>query len=248
MPQQAVDIPTPDGVMDAKLFSPEGQGPWPGVVMISDAGGSRPTYDAMAQRLADAGYVVLLPHVYYRAGRAQLPQLTGGTMADETFRKSVMGLLATLTPERLRTDAAAEVGFLAAQPQVKGRGLGVVGYCMGGAVAMRMMAHFPEQVVAAASYHGGFLATDDANSPHLLADKLKGELYFGHADQDAFMDAQAIARLDEALTQAGVRYTAELYTGAHHGYAVQGSPAFSQPAADKHWRTMLELFGRTLRA
>ena len=179
--------------------------------MISDAGGSRPVYDKMAQRLADAGYVVLLPHVYYRAGRAQLPQLTGGTMADEKFRNSVMGLLATLTPERIRKDGEAELDFLASHPQVKGKGLGAVGYCMGGGVIMRMMAQFPGQVVAGASYHGGFLATEDANSPHRLADKLKGELYFGHADQDAFMDAQAIARLDEALTKAGVRYKAEVY-------------------------------------
>ncbi|MFY0577415.1 dienelactone hydrolase family protein [Cystobacter fuscus] len=153
MPVQSIDIQTADGTMDAKLFSPEGQGPWPGVVMISDAGGTRPAFEAMAQRLASEGYVVLLPHVYYREGRA--PLLGQGSMADESFRQRVFALLATLTPERILTDAAAEVGLLTSRPEVKKGGIGVVGYCMGGAVAMRMMAGFPEQVAAAASYHGG---------------------------------------------------------------------------------------------
>ncbi len=110
MPVQSIDIQTADGTMDAKLFSPEGQGPWPGVVMISDAGGTRLAFEAMAQRFASEGYVVLLPHVYYREGRA--PLLGPGTMADESFRKRVFALLATLTPERILTDAAAEVGLL----------------------------------------------------------------------------------------------------------------------------------------
>ena len=245
MPVQSIDIQTADGTMDAKLFSPEGQGPWPGVVMISDAGGTRPAFEAMAQRLASEGYVVLLPHVYYREGRA--PLLGQGSMADESFRKRVFALLATLTPERILTDAAAEVGLLTSRPEVKKGGIGVVGYCMGGAVAMRMMAGFPEQVAAAASYHGGHLATDDPRSPHLLADKLRGELYFGHADKDVFMEAASIARLEEALKKAGVTFQSELYEGSGHGFAVNGSPTFTPQASERHWKTMLALFGRTLR-
>lgn len=243
---QAIDIKTADGTMDAKLFTPEGQGPWPGVIMISDAAGTRSVYEQMARRLSSEGYVVLLPHVYYREGRAPLLG-DGGSMADEGFRNRVFALLSTLTPERLLVDAAAEVDFLTSRPQVKRGGIGVVGYCMGGAVAMRMMAGFPDQVAAAASYHGGHLATDDPKSPHLLADKLRGELYFGHADQDVFMDAASIARLEQALTRAGVKFKSELYVGAAHGYAVPTSPAFSPEAAERHWKTMLELFGRTLR-
>lgn len=247
MPMQAVDIKTSEGVMDAKLFTPEGAGPWPAVIMISDAGGTRPAYEHMAQRLSSQGYVVLLPHVYYREGRAPLLP-AGRTMADEGFRNGVFALLATLTPERVIVDAEAELAFLATQPQVKGPDVGVVGYCMGGAVAVRMMAAFPERVVAAASYHGGHLATDDPKSPHLLANKLRGELYFGHADNDVYMDAPSITRLEEALTQAGVRFQSELYAGESHGFAVEGSPVNTPRASEQHWKTMLALFGRTLRA
>ena len=169
-------------------------------------------------------------------------------MQDETFRKRVMGLIATLTPERIKTDGAAELAFLATQPQVKGPRVGVVGHCMSGAMAMRMMADFPERVVAIASYHGGHLATDAPDSPHLLASKLKGEMYFGHADKDPFIDANAIARLEAALKDAGARFKSELYVGAHHGFTVEGSPAYNAAAAERHWQTMFELFGRTLRA
>jgi carboxymethylenebutenolidase len=246
MPVQAVDIPTPDGVMDAKLFSPEGRGPWPGVLMITDAAGIRPVYEERAEELAARGYVVLVPHLYYREGRARLPSLLTGTMQDEVFRNRILELLATLTPENLRTDATAQVAFLAAQPQVKGTGLGVVGYCIGASIAVRTMATCPQHVVAAAAYHGSSLATQKPQSPHLLADKLKGELYFGHADQDVLNDAQAIALLEKTLKAAGVRFFSETYPGAEHGFTVKGSPVFSQPAFDRHWRTLLELFDRTL--
>ncbi|WP_225409413.1 dienelactone hydrolase family protein [Stigmatella hybrida] len=245
MPVQAIDIQTPAGTLDAKLFHPDGPGQWPAVIMITDAGGIRPVFEAMAERVAMAGYTVLLPNVYYREGRAPLPGMEG-SFADEAFRNRIMGLISTLTPERIQTDAAAELGFLAGHDRVKGPGVGVVGYCMGGSISVRMMAGFPDRVVAAASYHGGRLATDAPDSPHLLAGQLKGELYFGHADQDALMPAEAIARLEAALKAAGVKHQSELYTGARHGFAVEGSSAYDKEAAKWHWQTLLALLGRAL--
>lgn len=242
---QDVDIKTSDGTMDAKLFLPEGQGQVPAVILLTDAFGIRPVFEAMARRLASVGYVVLLPNVYYREGRAPLPNLHG-SFADEAFRNRIMGLIGTLTPERVRTDAAAELDFLAAQPRVKGSRVGVAGYCMSGAIAVRMAAYFPERIAAAASFHGGRLATDAPDSPHLLVGKVKGELYFGHADQDGSMPAEAIARLEAALKQAGVKARSELYAGARHGYAVEGSAAYDKVASERHWSTLLELFDRNL--
>lgn len=244
---QDVDIKTPEGTMDAKLFHPDGQGQAPAVILLTDAMGIRPAFEAMARRLAKAGYVVLLPNVYYREGRAPLPNLEG-SFADEAFRKRIFGLIATLTPERVRTDAAAELDFLASQPRVKGSRVGVVGYCMSGSMAVRMAADFPERIAAAASFHGGRLATDDPNSPHLVVGKVKGELYFGHADQDGSMPAEAIARLEAALKEAGVKARSELYAGARHGYAVEGSSVYDKDASERHWSRLLELFDRTLKA
>src|SRR5690349_12552046 len=66
MPTMTDTITTTDGSCPVTVATPEGDGPWPGVVMYPDAGGARQTFTEMAQRLADLGYVVLVPDVYYR--------------------------------------------------------------------------------------------------------------------------------------------------------------------------------------
>ncbi|OJT24449.1 dienelactone hydrolase [Archangium sp. Cb G35] len=244
---QDIDIKTREGTMDAKLFHPENQKPGPGVILLTDAMGLRPVFEAMGRRLAKAGYVVLLPNLYYREGRAPLPNMEG-SFADEAYRKRIMGLIATLTPERVITDATAELDFLSAQPQVKGHRVGVAGYCMSGSIAVHMAAALPERIAAAASFHGGRLATDSPDSPHRVVGKVKGELYFAHADQDGSMPAEAIARLEAALKESGVKAQSELYSGARHGFAVEGMASYDKDAAERHWSKLLELFARTLHA
>lgn len=247
MAVQDVEIKTREGTMDAKLFHPDGPGQWPAVLLLTDAFGIRPAFEAMANRLVAAGYVVLLPNVYYREGRAPLPNLEG-SFADEVLRKRIFGLIATLPPERVKVDAAAELDFLAGQSTVKGSRVGVVGYCMSGSMAVRIAADFPERIAAAASFHGGRLVTDAPDSPHRVVGKVKGELYFAHADKDSSMPAEAIAQLEAALKEAGVKHQSELYTGARHGFAVQGLEVYDRDASERHWSRLLELFGRTLRA
>jgi carboxymethylenebutenolidase len=242
-----VDIKTAEGTMDAKLFHPEGNGPWPAVILLMDAFGIRPAFEEMARRLAKAGYVVLLPNVFYREGHASKLELNG-SFDDEAFRKRIYALIGGLTPERLKEDAGAELDFLGSHPRVKGPKVGVAGYCMSGGIAVRMAADFPDRIGAAASSHGGRLATDAADSPHRQVGKVKGELYFGHADKDGSMPAEAIQKLEAALKEAGVKYRSELFPGARHGYAVAGSAAYDEAASEKHWQRLLDLFERTLRA
>jgi carboxymethylenebutenolidase len=138
--------------------------------------------------------------------------------------------------------------FLGAQKEVTPNSpVGLTGYCMGGGMVMRTAAHYPERVASAASFHGGRLATDAPDSPHRLVNRITAELYFGHADQDASMTTEDIARLDEALQKAGSRYWAELYTGALHGFAMPDLPVYSRAACDQHWVRLLALYGRTLK-
>jgi carboxymethylenebutenolidase len=245
---QDVDIKTADGVMDAKLVHPEGNGPWPAVILLMDAFGIRPVFEAMARRLSAEGYVVLLPNVFYRDGHASKLDLMHGSFEDEAFRKRVYGLIGGMTAERQKVDAAAELDFLARHPKVKGPKVGVAGYCMSGAMAVRMAADFPDRVAAAASSHGGRLATDSPESVHRVVGRVKGELYFGHADNDGSMPAEAIQKLEAALKESGVKHRSELFQGKKHGYAVEGMGAYDQDASEQHWARLLDLFGRTLRA
>ncbi|MCY1014961.1 dienelactone hydrolase family protein [Pyxidicoccus sp. MSG2] len=243
---QDVDIKTADGTMDAKLFHPGGNGPWPAVILLTDAFGVRPVFDEMGHQLSKEGYVVLLPNVFYREGHASKLDLRG-TFEDEAFKKRIYALIGGLTPERQKVDAGAELDFLARNSRVKGPKAGVVGYCMSGGIAVRMAADFPERVGAAASFHGGRLATDAPDSPHRLVGRVKGELYFGHADNDASMPAEAIQKLEAALKESGVKHRSELYAGKRHGFAVAGSAAHDEDASEQHWQRLLDLFGRTLR-
>ncbi|WP_404370661.1 dienelactone hydrolase family protein [Corallococcus coralloides] len=245
---QDVDIKTADGVMDAKWVRPEGSGPWPAVIMIPDAFGIRPVFEDMARRLSKSGYVVLLPNVFYREGPTSKLDLARGSFADEAFRKRFFGLAGALTPERLKMDAGAVLDFLARQPFVKGPKAGVAGYCFSGGLAVRMGADFPDRIGAVASSHGGRLATDSPDSPHRRVNQVKAELYFGHADNDNSMPADAIRTLEAALKDAGVKYRSELYPGAQHGYSVAGTPAFNAEVAETHWKRLEDLFGRTLKA
>ena len=244
-----LDIETRDGVADAYLAAPEGLGPYPGVLLYMDAFGPRPRLEEMAQHIASAGYVVLLPHVFYRQGRAPLVD-TSDLMDPEARGRLFETLnpwLQQLTPERSMSDAEAYVDVLGSHDEVADGPLGVVGYCMGGALALRTAAHLPERFAAAAAFHPARLATDAADSPHLLADRLKAEVYVASADQDRGMPPEQQARLDAALSAAGVRHVCEQYDGAAHGFTMADTAVFDEAATERHWERLLDLFGRTLR-
>ncbi len=243
-----VDITTPDGVADCYLAAPEDGDHHPGVLLYMDAFGPRPRLEEMAQRLAAEGYVVLVPHVFYREGRAPLLDTSG--LMDPEQRGRLFGILMpwlqALTPERVTSDADAYVDFLRAQDQVGDGPIGVVGYCMGGGLALRTAAHRPDDVGAAAAFHPARLATDDPSSPHLLADRIRAEVYVASADQDQSMTPEQQQVLDEALTRAGVPHVCEQYDGAQHGFTMADTAVYDEAATERHWSALADLLARRL--
>ena len=231
-----VDVQTSDGTADAFLTAPEGRGPYPGVLFYMDAFGPRPRLEEMAQRIADEGYVVLLPHVFYRHGRA--PLVDTGSLMDPDARgrlfETIGPWMKELTPERATSDADAYVDYLLQHAEVADGPIGVVGYCMGGGLALRTAAHRPEQVAP--------------TSPHLLADRIRAEVYVASADGDPSMPAEQQQRLDEALTEAGVTHTCEQYDGARHGFTMADTAVYDEAATDRHWDALLGLLCSTLKS
>jgi carboxymethylenebutenolidase len=244
------DITTPDGVADSFLAAPDGDAVHPGVLLFADAFGPRPRLEEMAGRIASAGYVVLVPHLFYRQGRA--PLLDTSTLRDPDARGRLFEVLrpwmAELTPERAMSDAGAYLDFLLAQDQVADGPVGVTGYCMGGALALRTAALRPEQVAAAAAFHPARLATDAPDSPHLLAGRISAEVYVASADGDPGMPPEQQAALDGALTEAGVRHTCEQYDGAAHGFTMADTAVYDEAATERHWQNLLGLLDRTLQS
>ena len=243
-----VDVRTPDGVADAYIAHPDDGNPHPGVLVIQDGFGVRPGLRALADRIAAHGYTVLLPNAYYRHGRApviELPELIDPAQRPEIFQQ-VVPMIRELTPGLLRSDAAAYLEWLAAAPQVAEGKVGVTGYCMGARLAVLIAAMFPDRVAAVAGFHGGPLVTDTPDSPHLMAGNITAELYFAHAGEDDHMTPEHIARFDEALATAGVRYRTEVYPGAQHGFTQADTAAHDPAAAERHYCELLALFDRAL--
>lgn len=239
--EREIEIRTADGAADGLLFQPDGKGPWPGVIHLTDIGGIRPSHREMAKRLSSQGYAVLLPNVFYRTGRPPLFD-SPFKMGEEKSMKRLGELTAPLTPEAMERDASAYVDFLSKQESVGSGPLGVVGYCFTGAMALRIAATRPNQIAGAASFHGGSLCTDAPASPHRLLPGIKARLYFGHAVEDRSMPKEAIEKLDRALEAWGGRYESEVYDGARHGWTVQDSPAYNQPQAERAFGKLVELF------
>ncbi|MFC8259986.1 dienelactone hydrolase family protein [Streptomyces sp. NPDC057291] len=244
----SVDIPTQDGVADAYLTHPDDSSPHPAVLIYMDAFGLRPHLKKMADRLARAGYTVLAPNVFYRHGRApvvELPDVIDPVRRPEIFER-IGPIMNSLTPDLAMRDADAYLRWLTACPLTTDGPVGITGYCMGARLALRTAGTYPERVAAVAGFHGGRLATDSPDSPHLLADRITAELYFGHADQDPSLPPEQINRLDEALTAAGVRHHSEIYPGAHHGFTQADTATYDSTADKRHWTALLALLDRAL--
>jgi carboxymethylenebutenolidase len=246
MASKTIDIQASGGVCDAYVTHPDEGGPFPAVIFFMDGIGIRPVLKQMADRIAAEGYYVLLPNMFYRRGRA--PIFDVATILNPENRPALMQLVSSLTPDRVIRDAGVFLDVLAAQKGVRsGSKVGLTGYCMGGGMVVRTAAQYPNRIAAGASFHGGRLATEDADSPHRLVGKIRCRLYFGHADQDQSMTPEQIERLDQALKAAGTVYEAELYAGALHGFTMTDLPVYNREACDKHWQRLLGMFKETLR-
>jgi carboxymethylenebutenolidase len=245
MTEVELQLAMPDGMCDAVMFSPEPGKALPGVLHVPDIAGIRESHREMAKRLATEGYAVLLVNPFYRTGRPPIwdfPRVSGDPKTEQRMKE----LRTPLPPEAQMKDAAAYVDLLTALDGVRGP-VGVVGYCFGGAMALRVAAAGGERVGAAASFHGGGLyKADDPASPHLLLPKVKARLYFGHAEGDKSMTAEQIAGLDEALEKWGGRYESETYAGARHGWTVPDNGAYKEAQAERAFGKMTELFAEAL--
>jgi carboxymethylenebutenolidase len=240
-----VQIPTPDGHSNGTLHVPDGNGPWPGVLVFPDAGGARETFRQMGDRLASMGYVALIPDIYYRAGQ-WAPFDVGTLFTDKQERERLSILTSALTNNRIIADSGAYCDFLLMRPEVTGSEIGTTGYCLGGRMSLIAAGGLGRKIAAAASFHGGRLAVaDDPSSPHLSADRITATVYVAGAKDDDSFTAEQAGLLDSALTDAGVGHTLEFYP-ARHGFAVPDNPTYSPEADARHWEVLRDLYQASL--
>jgi carboxymethylenebutenolidase len=148
--------------------------------------------------------------------------------------------------ENIKHTLGAVLDHLEQRPDMNGK-IGTTGYCMGGNISLRAATVFGDRVAASAAFHGGFLATDSADSPHKRVANIKSRVYIAGAIEDPSFTDAAKQQLKDALTNASVRHEIETYD-ARHGFAVRDNPTYDPKAAERHY-TALEMFlGETLRA
>jgi carboxymethylenebutenolidase len=241
MIDQQIDIATKDGKTTTFITHPERGGPFPVIIFYMDAPAIREELRDMARRLGTAGYYVMLPNMYYRAGVMELGPINPDPESPE--RKKMFELMHSLTIPLVMEDTKALLAYAGTQQAANTSIIGTVGYCMSGRYAVNAATHFPG-VKAAASIYGVQLATDQPDSPHLAADKTKAELYFGCAETDVYAPPEIIAKVKDGMK--GTKNEVELYPGTHHGFAFPKRPIYDRDAAERHWERLLALYRRNL--
>ena len=242
-----IAIETRDGVCRSFFYHPDGQGPWPAVLLYMDGPGIRPAVHDVAKRLAGEGYFVLLPDLFYRSGPYEPvdPKVvfTKPELRDQHRKK----FMAIATPEGVMSDTGYFLDYLEGRSDVAKGPIGVTGYCMGGRFALLAAASYPERIAVAASYHGGGLVSDTPSSPHKQAGKIKAKVYVAGAIEDGnFTDEQKQTLID-ALTEAGVDFKVETYP-AKHGWVLSDMPVYDAACAERHWETLVPLMDGVLKS
>jgi carboxymethylenebutenolidase len=173
-----------------------------------DAGGVRPAMVDMAQRIADDGYIVLLPDLFYRFG-AYGPLVPAEVFAGD-WRAILGPLMATTGNDKAAEDTGAFLAYLDTRSDFAGGKVGAVGFCMGGGMALTAAGTYPDRFAAVASFHGGNLATDAPTSPHLIAPKITAAVHIGAAENDASYPPEMAERLARAFADARVRFDTKI--------------------------------------
>ncbi|MCF7702419.1 dienelactone hydrolase family protein [Loktanella sp. M215] len=226
------------------VLTPTGSEGGPAILFYFDAGGIRPVFLDMAQRLANAGYVVLVPDLFYRYGPYG-PFVPAEVFAGDAA--ATLGpLMATTGNAVAAKDTEAVLSYLDTRTDVRGEKIGSVGFCLGGGMAIAAAGTYPNRMAAAASFHGGGLATDAPDSPHLYARTLNAELYIAAATDDAFYPSGMADRFKDALDTAGVTYRHETYQAAH-GWMKPDFPSYNEAAAERGWGEMIPFLDRLLK-
>jgi carboxymethylenebutenolidase len=237
-----VNIATPDGRMETYYAHPEEAGDFPVVVIYMDAPGVREELRGFARRIAANGYFCVLPDLYYRLGSIRFRL----SHRDEAMGKVIHAAKHSLSNALVMADTAALLAWLDGQSRARTGAWGSIGYCMAGAYVMTAAATFAERMAAGASLYGVDLVTEAKDSPHRLAGKVKGELYFGFAQHDHDVPAHVAPTLEKALARHRKRHRIEVFPDTRHGFCFPERNVYDERSAEMAWTRVTDLFARCL--
>jgi carboxymethylenebutenolidase len=249
MQESVVDIHTKDGLMNTFIFRPDGEGPFPVVVFYMDSVGVREELCDMCRRIATVGYYVIMPNLYYRLARSV--DLDANRLHDPAYAENLAWMWKLnrhLSNTMVEQDTQAVFDFLDTDSAARKGRVGIVGYCMSGRYVFRVAGAFPDRVASSASVYGARLITDQPDSAHLLASKIKGEMYFACAEHDVYAPPETLKELQQILDKAKINARIEIYPEAEHGFAFPARRLFHKASTERHWERLFDMFRRTLAA
>jgi carboxymethylenebutenolidase len=249
MQESVVDIQTQDGLMNTFIFRPDGEGPFPVVIFYMDSVGVREELCDMCRRIATVGYYVIMPNLYYRLARSV--DLDANRLHDPAYAENLAWmwkLNRSLSNTMVEQDTQAVFDFLDTDVAARKGKVGIVGYCMSGRYVFRVAGAFPDRVASSASVYGARLITDQPDSAHLLASKIKGEMYFACAEHDIYAPPETLKELQSILDKAKIKSRIEIYPEAEHGFAFPSRRLFHKTSTERHWERLFDMFRRTLAA
>ncbi len=246
MIEENLEIRAGNGVTDALLLRPDSDEPLPAVINLTDGLGFRPAFAEQSKQIAERGYVVLTPNIFYRTSKPPVFPFEPD-FGDERTKERAAELRAPLTPDAMARDGSAYVDFLASKPFVSRGPMGVIGFCFAGKFALSVAAVRPDRIGAASSFHGSWLFTDTVDSPHLVLPRVKARLYFGHATRDLSMPTEAIEKFEWALRSWSGNYESEVYE-AKHGWMIPGREVYDPSNAKRGFGKLTALLDETLQS
>ena len=243
MIERDVNVTGRSGAIPSFAVCPDGPEAFPGIILYMDAPGIREELRNLARRIAKHGYFCLLPDMYYRIGTLRFDFVRRA----DGMRPTMFAAMNSLTNALVTEDTAAWLGFLDAQDKVRPGAIGCVGYCMSGRYVTTVAARFPNRFAASASLYGVGIVTDAEDSPHLLIDRIKGEMYFGFAETDEHVPANVIPTLKSALDKAGTRYGLDVFPNSRHGFQFPERDVYETHAAEESWSKIVAMWDRNLK-
>jgi carboxymethylenebutenolidase len=197
---------------------PKGSGP--GVLVIQEWWGLDSGIKEMANRLGQAGFVALAPDLYH------------GELAAHDEMDKASHLMQTLPPDRAARDMSGAIDYLASHPAVTSKGIGVVGFCMGGMLSFIIAANRPDKVKAVVPFYGFPQGASEPDWSKLTA-AISGHM----AEHDSFFSPEAARALEAKLRAMGKNVTLTVHAGTGHAFMGPHNAlgTFNAEVADKVW-------------
>ena len=223
----------PDGPMPTYIAAPEGREPKPGVLVIQGMHGANSFEMEVAERLAEQGYVAAVPDLFYRG-----PACFSFEELDRRRRE--------FSDARMTADVKTAMAYLQAQPYVRGGGIGILGFCMGGRVSYLMAATSPEIRVAADFYGGGVHKGEGGPSPFEQTANIRCPILVFDGEEDQHPSPEEVRKTGAELARHGIVHEVHIYPGVGHAFMSAQGARRRQEVIDDAWSRLTGWFERYL--